>query len=135
MNPPSRICDFEFPTLQNAEKLSRSSKNQCTGASLKDGSAAVFRQGYIAQLRETHGANMRAVEATEVNEGHRRRKGRILDPNFVNDLMEDVMRQIAEEGELVTKEKVRRKQNLKLNFYIYKFVFYLNIFYIDLFIL
>lgn len=78
---------------------------------------------------------MRAAEAAEVNEGHRQRKGCILDPNMVNDLMEDVMRQIAEEGELVTKEKVRRKQNLKVNFYIYKFVFYLYIFYIDLFIL
>lgn len=68
---------------------------------------------------------MRAAEAAEVNEGHGRRKGCILDPNMVNDLMEDVMRQIAEEGELVTKEKVRRKQNLKLNFYVYKCVFYL----------
>lgn len=61
---------------------------------------------------------MRAVEAAEEDGGHRFRKGRILDPNMVNDLMEDVMRQIAEEGELVTKEKVRRKQNLKFHFYI-----------------
>lgn len=87
----------------------------------------MLRDGYIAQLRETHGASMRAVEAAEEDEGHRRRKSRHLDPSIVNDLMEDVMRQIAEEGELVTKEKVRRccrKQNLKLHFYIDKFTFY-----------
>lgn len=76
-----------------------------------DSGAAVFRNDYIAQLRETHGANMRAVEAAEKDEGHRWRLNRTPDSNMVNNLMEDVMRQIAEEGELVTKEKVGRKQN------------------------
>lgn len=72
----------------------------------------MFRDGFHAQLRETHGANMRAVEAAEKDEkGHRwRRKN--LDSDVVNNLMEDLIRQIAEEGELVTKEKVRRKKNL-----------------------
>lgn len=117
MSTPSSIfCDPEFPTLQNATRLTKGSKKKCRDASLKDSSAAVFRDGYIAQLRETHGANMRAVEAAEEDEGHRWRKSRMIDPTMVNALMEDVMRQIAEEGELVTKEKVRRKQNLKLHF-------------------
>lgn len=82
----------------------------------------MFRDGFHAQLRETHGANMRAVEAAEEDEkGHRWRRRRNLDPDMVNNLMEDLIRQIAEEGELVTKEKVRRKKNLfKIIFNIYK---------------
>lgn len=88
----------------------KGSKNKCKNASLKDSSAAVFRDRYIAQVRETHGANMRAVEAAEEDEGHRGRSSRMLDPSMVSELMEDVMRQIAEEGELVTKEKVRGTQ-------------------------
>lgn len=76
----------------------------------------MFRDGFHAQLRETHGANMRAVEAAEDEKGHRWRR-RNLDPDMVNNLMEDLIRQIAEEGELVTEEKVRRKKNLFKNIF------------------
>lgn len=74
---------------------------------------AVFTDAYHAQLRETHGANMRAVEAAEEDlMVHRGRRKRFLDEDTVNELMKDVMRQIAEDGELVTREKVGRKQGL-----------------------
>lgn len=72
----------------------------------------MFRDGFHAQLREIHGANMRAVEAAEEVEKDHSWRRRKLDPDMVNNLMEDLIRQIAEEGELVTKEKVRRKRNL-----------------------
>lgn len=107
--PSSSLCDSEFPSLQTATRLTKGSKNKCRDASLKDSSAAVFRDRYIAELRDSHGANMRAVEAAEEDESYRFRRCRSLDPDTVNDLMEDMMRQIAEEGELVTKEKVRRE--------------------------
>ncbi|XP_056911618.1 uncharacterized protein wu:fj29h11 isoform X2 [Takifugu flavidus] len=91
---------------QDAERLPKGSKHRDRDAFLKEGSAPVFRDGFHAQLRETHGANMRAVEAAEGDEkGHSWRR-RNLDPDMVNNLMEDLIRQIAEEGELVTKEKV-----------------------------
>lgn len=88
--------------------LTKGSKNKYRDAFLKEGSSPVFRDGYHTQLRETHGANMRAVEVRMATGGGGRRN---LDPDTVNNLMENLIRQIAEEGELVTKEKVRRKKN------------------------
>lgn len=80
------------------------------GADLKESSAPVFREAYYCQMREAHQANMRAVEAMEESKGdpaeRRQRKG--LNPDTVNNLIEDVIREIAAEGELVTKEKVIR---------------------------
>lgn len=99
-------------SLQDAERLPKRSKDRYRDAFLKDGSASVFRDGFHAQLRETHGANMRAVEAAEEDEKDHRWRRRNLDPDMVNNLMEDVIRQIADEGELVTEKKVRRKKNL-----------------------
>lgn len=109
----SSLPDPEYPTLQDAARISKGSKDKHRDASPSGSGVAVFTRAYHAQLRETHGANMRAVEAAEDDfMGHRGRRKRFLDPNTVNDLMEDVMRQIAEDGELVTKEKVGRKQSL-----------------------
>uniref|UniRef100_A0A3Q3K307 HTH OST-type domain-containing protein n=1 Tax=Monopterus albus TaxID=43700 RepID=A0A3Q3K307_MONAL len=68
--------------------------------------APVFRDCYHAQLREVHGANMRAVEAMEEDQAEltRKRTNRTLDVDSVNSLMEEVRREIAAEGNLVTKE-------------------------------
>lgn len=51
---------------------------------------------------------MRAVEAMEADEEELKGRRRIRDinPDTVNSLMEDVIREIAAEGELVTEEKV-----------------------------
>lgn len=74
----------------------------------KEGNGAVFREGYYAQLRDVLGANMRAVEAVDEEEPMGGRRHRAINEDTVNSLMEDVRREIAAEGELVTKEKVRR---------------------------
>lgn len=76
----------------------------------REGNSPVFREAYNAQLREVHGANVRAVEAQaeeeEEEDGMRRKRKKALDPEAVNSLVEDVIRDIAAEGELVTREKV-----------------------------
>lgn len=97
----------------NHSAASDSTKEQISklrGAPLKESCAPVFREAYCAQLRELHRANMRAVEAAEGSESDpaERRWRRALNPDLVQNLMEDVMRDIAAEGELVTKEKVAR---------------------------
>lgn len=80
------------------------------GANLKESSAPMFREAYYSQMREAHQANMCAVEAMEESKGDpgERRRRQSLNPDTVNNLMEDVIREIAAEGELVTKEKVTR---------------------------
>lgn len=77
----------------------------------REGNSPVFREAYHAQLREVHGANVRAVEAQAEEEEEedgmmRRKRKKALDPEAVNSLVEDVIRDIAAEGELVTREKV-----------------------------
>lgn len=68
----------------------------------------VFREAYHTQLREVLGGNMRAVEAMEEDEDVRlgRKKSWAVDLDTVNSLMESMKREIAAEGELVTKEKL-----------------------------
>lgn len=101
------------PPVSNKDTGSNLTKEQISilrGVPLKESSAAVFREAYCSQMREVHGANMRAVEALEGIEGNPAERSwrRALNPDTVNNLMEDVMREIAAEGELVTKEKVAR---------------------------
>lgn len=88
--------------------LTKEQISKLRGADLKESSASVFREAYYDQMREAHQDNMRAVEAMEESKGdpaeRRQRKG--LNPDTVNSLIEDVIREIAAEGELVTKEKV-----------------------------
>ncbi|XP_060795619.1 uncharacterized protein wu:fj29h11 isoform X3 [Neoarius graeffei] len=78
----------------------------------QDGSGLVFRDAHHAQLREVHGANVRAAEALEAaNEKKetvdRCKKRPSLDD--VNSLAEDTIRDIATDGEHVTVEKVMNK--------------------------
>ena len=72
-----------------------------------------------AQLREVHGANMRAADVllAEEEDAKSRRQKRVLDPDMVNSLMQDVIRDIATEGELVTKEKVKEESPQSSLFY------------------
>uniref|UniRef100_A0A3B3WWM6 HTH OST-type domain-containing protein n=1 Tax=Poecilia mexicana TaxID=48701 RepID=A0A3B3WWM6_9TELE len=73
-------------------------------ANQKEASVPVFRERLYAQQREIHGGNMRALEAMENDDELRRRK-RAMDPETINSVTESVVREIASEGELVTKEK------------------------------
>uniref|UniRef100_H2MER9 Wu:fj29h11 n=1 Tax=Oryzias latipes TaxID=8090 RepID=H2MER9_ORYLA len=61
-------------------------------------------EAYYAQLREVHGCNMRALEAIEAFPW--RRTNRAADPDTINSLAESVMRDIAADGDLVTKQRV-----------------------------
>lgn len=99
------LSGSDFPVLWADVNLTKEQKGKIRDPTQREGSAPVFREAYHAQLREVHGANMRAVEATEELTG--RRRNRVLDEDMVNNLMDDVIRDIAAEGELVTKEKVR----------------------------
>uniref|UniRef100_A0A8C7R4M3 Wu:fj29h11 n=1 Tax=Oncorhynchus mykiss TaxID=8022 RepID=A0A8C7R4M3_ONCMY len=96
------------PLLQTTSPVPSSSPQLAVGQ--REGNSPVFREAYNAQLREVHGANVRAVEAQaeeeEEEDGMRRKRKKALDPEAVNSLVEDVIRDIAAEGELVTREKV-----------------------------
>nr|XP_046232573.1 protein NO VEIN isoform X2 [Scatophagus argus] len=98
----------DFPALGEDVSLTKEKKSKNRGATQRESNAPVFREAYNAQLREVHGANMRAVEAMEKDEDELtgRRVKRALDPDMVNSLMKEVIREIAAEGELVTKDKV-----------------------------
>nr|XP_020442679.1 uncharacterized protein LOC109952134 isoform X2 [Monopterus albus] len=102
----SFLSDSDFPVLGANENLTRERKKKVRDAPQSDSSAPVFRDCYHAQLREVHGANMRAVEAMEEDQAEltRKRTNRTLDVDSVNSLMEEVRREIAAEGNLVTKE-------------------------------
>ncbi|XP_077359160.1 uncharacterized protein LOC144005104 isoform X2 [Festucalex cinctus] len=89
----------------------RTAVQQSSAASVSKTSAAawgersVFREAFNAQLREVHGDNLRAAEAMADDDVRGQRK-KDLDPDALSSLMEDVRRELAGEGELVTKEKV-----------------------------
>lgn len=100
------LSDSNFPELG-----ANSIKEQCQTVKAKGGKVSVFVEGYHSQLREVQGANRRAVEAMEQDKDgvSGRSWSRSLSPVSVNNLMQDVIREIASEGELVTKEKVISK--------------------------
>ncbi|XP_031729731.1 protein NO VEIN isoform X1 [Anarrhichthys ocellatus] len=99
------LSGSDFPVLGADVSSTKGKKNKIRDVTKREGSGAIFREAHHAQLREVHGANMRAVQAMEEDELTGRRN-RVLDQDSVNSLMEDVIRDIAAEGELVTKEKV-----------------------------
>ncbi|KAM8729268.1 uncharacterized protein AB9X84_026582 isoform 1-T2 [Acanthopagrus schlegelii] len=104
----SFLSSSDFPVLGADVSMTKEQKRKVRGATQKEGGAPMFRESYHAQLREVHGANMRAIEALEEDEEDLtgRKRKRVLNQDTVNSLMEDVRRDIAAEGELVTKEKV-----------------------------
>ncbi|XP_077481497.1 uncharacterized protein LOC144092518 isoform X3 [Stigmatopora argus] len=79
---------------------------QVAAAKTNKTSDAVFRASFDAQVREVHRDNMRALDAVADDEAGQVRKKRPMNPELVNSLMEDVTRDLAKRGELVTKEKV-----------------------------
>lgn len=103
------LCDSDFPALGSDVNLTKEQKSKARVVTLRETNAPVFREAYHAQLREVHGANMRAVEAMEEDEDELmgRKRNRAVNQDTINSLMEDVIREIAAEGELVTKEKVK----------------------------
>ncbi|XP_074518878.1 uncharacterized protein LOC141784855 isoform X2 [Halichoeres trimaculatus] len=105
----SSLSDSDFPVLGTS--VTKEKKSKVNNTTQREGSAPAFREAYHAQLREVHRANMRALEAVEGDEeevtGFRSR--RVLDHDSVNSLMEDVIRDIAADGELVTRERVISK--------------------------
>ncbi|XP_040922726.1 protein NO VEIN isoform X2 [Toxotes jaculatrix] len=109
---PAITSDFlsgsEFPELGADMNLTKEQKNKMKDSTQRGGSVSVFREGYHAQLREIHGANMRAQESMEEDEEELtgRRRNRVVDQDTVNSLMKDVIREIAADGALVTQEKV-----------------------------
>ncbi|KAM4524399.1 uncharacterized protein PAE49_000724 isoform 2-T3 [Odontesthes bonariensis] len=107
---PSLLAESEFPALGLGANmsLSKEQRSKVRDTNQREASAPVFREAYHAQLREVHGGNMRAVEAMEEDDEEQtgRRRNRAMDKDTINSLMESVIREIAEEGELVTKEKV-----------------------------
>ncbi|XP_072230072.1 uncharacterized protein [Leuresthes tenuis] len=107
---PNLLTDSEFPALGlgSNRSLTKEQKSKVRDTNQREASAPVFRKAYHAQLREVHGGNMRAVEAMEEDDEEQtgRRRNRAMDKDMINSLMESAIREIAEEGELVTKEKV-----------------------------
>ncbi|CAB1338211.1 unnamed protein product [Coregonus sp. 'balchen'] len=111
--PGTSASDSDFPALNAELRMTKAQERRLLAVGQREGNSPVFREAYQAQLREVHGANVRAVEAQaeaeeeEEEDGmRRRRRKKALDPEAVNSLVEDVIRDIAAEGELVTREKV-----------------------------
>uniref|UniRef100_A0A8C8GLA8 HTH OST-type domain-containing protein n=1 Tax=Oncorhynchus tshawytscha TaxID=74940 RepID=A0A8C8GLA8_ONCTS len=108
--PGTSASDSDFPALKAELRLTKAQERRQLAVGQREGNSPVFREAYNAQLREVHGANVRAVEAQaeeeEEDDGMRRKRKKALDPEAVNSLVEDVIRDIAAEGELVTREKV-----------------------------
>lgn len=90
---PNNLSTLEFPALgSKAEEKS------------KEGKGPVFYESFYSQLREVHGANMRAAEALQEDSVGRLRRDMSADD--VNSLADDVMRALAAEGEHVTIDRV-----------------------------
>ncbi|XP_056152733.1 uncharacterized protein LOC130127187 [Lampris incognitus] len=98
----------DFPALGAEGMQTKSQKKKLRDEALKEKNAQVFVDYYHAQLRVAHGANMRAADLLEgENEDSKgRRRNNPLDMEAVNSLVEDVVRELAAEGELVTRERV-----------------------------
>ncbi|CAG5911609.1 unnamed protein product [Menidia menidia] len=109
---PGHLSESDFPALGAGgdASLTKEQRSRTKDSGQKEASAPSFRGAYHAQLREVHGGNMRALEAIEDDEeeqtGRRRRRNGAVDQEEINSLMCSVIREIADEGELVTKEKV-----------------------------
>lgn len=106
--PKTELQQAPVSNLLSGSDLTKEQTSKLRGAPLKESGAPVFREAYYSQLREVHGANMRAMEASGGNEENptERWRRRGVNPDSVNNLIEDVIREIAAGGELVTKEKV-----------------------------
>lgn len=103
------LSSLDFPELGAKSNATKGQKRKVAEAVKKEGGFPVFKDSYHAQLREVHGDNVRAVQSLQEDDEEltgKRRRGN-MSPEKINSLMEDVIREIAAEGELVTEEKVR----------------------------
>lgn len=106
---PNLLAGTNFPVPGAAASSTKETKkSKVTDAVQKTSNVRVFKDAYHAQLREVHGENMRAVEAMgEDDELTSKRRNRRMDPDYVNSVVKNAIREIAAEGELVTNIKVR----------------------------
>ena len=117
-SPPDGLASSDFPPLGAATPSKAEERRRQRTTSTPDRereSSVTFHDAYHAQLRERHGANVRAAEALEAFEGgggsRERRSRKIVSPSDVDSLAEDVIRSLAARGELVTVERVRLLRN------------------------
>ncbi|XP_057682155.1 uncharacterized protein wu:fj29h11 [Corythoichthys intestinalis] len=105
---PAQLYSSMYDSLESSlqKNLPTPLVEQGTAVKTDKTSDAVFREAYNAQVREVHRDNVRALEAVEDDEAHQVKKKRTVNPDEVESLMEDVIRDLAKQGELVTKEKV-----------------------------
>ncbi|KAM6951488.1 uncharacterized protein FYW47_015000 [Aplochiton taeniatus] len=112
MQPLVPVSDSDFPALGAETKLTKAQERKLNAKPQREVNGPIFKEAYQAQLREVHGANVRAEEvlAEEEDSGAtvrwRRNRRKTLDADTVNSLVEDVIREIASEGEHVTLELV-----------------------------
>lgn len=99
MAAPSDLSASDFPVLGSTLTKAEEKK-------LKEGRGPVFNESYYSQVRDVHGANVRAAEALLEDEDNVGRRRKAMSPKDVNCLVEDVMRALAAEGEHVTIERV-----------------------------
>ncbi|XP_056326181.1 uncharacterized protein wu:fj29h11 isoform X1 [Danio aesculapii] len=99
MATPGNLSATDFPVF--GSKLSKADKLK-----LKEGRGPVFSESYYSQVREVHGANVRAMEALLDNEENAGKRRKNVNANDVNCLIEDVLRALSAEGEHVTIERV-----------------------------
>ncbi|KAL0180185.1 hypothetical protein M9458_025627, partial [Cirrhinus mrigala] len=98
MATPSNLSTSDFPVLGTTLPKAEEKK-------LKEGRGPVFNESYYSQVREVHGANMRAAEALLEDENNIGRQRKAMSSQDVNGLVENVMRALAAEGEHVTIER------------------------------
>ncbi|XP_043085921.1 protein NO VEIN [Puntigrus tetrazona] len=96
---PCNLSTSDFPVLGTT--VSRTEEKK-----LKEERGPVFNESYYSQVREVHGANMRAAEALLEDEDNFGRRRKTMSSKDVNCLVEDVMRALAGEGEHVTLDRV-----------------------------
>ncbi|XP_059892948.1 uncharacterized protein wu:fj29h11 isoform X3 [Gadus macrocephalus] len=110
--PPAGPSDEDFPAL-GAVVAREPRRATPTRPPLEETrkNSPVFRDDYHGQLRHVHAANRRAAEVLEADneDAKGRKRNRVLDPETVNSLVEGVIRDLADEGEFVTQEKVVSK--------------------------
>ncbi|KAK7134163.1 hypothetical protein R3I93_017539 [Phoxinus phoxinus] len=99
MPTPGNLSFGDFPVL--GSKIPNVEEKK-----LKEGRGLVFSESFYSQVREVHGANMRAAEALLENERYVGRRRKAMSSSEVNSLAEDVMRALSTEGEHVTIERV-----------------------------
>ncbi|XP_039509577.1 protein NO VEIN isoform X2 [Pimephales promelas] len=99
LTPLGNLSFGDFPVL--GSKIPKAEEKK-----LKEGRGLVFYESFYSQVREVHGAHMRAADALLEDENNVRRRRKAMSASEVNSLAEDVMRALSAVGEHVTIERV-----------------------------